>query len=244
MLFKLLVTIFVGFQQLTTADSTTTLNSKEQLAMAVESNTAEVNLFISDLNANYASYTSYMDSNNMQFPEDLVQFVYDLNQFTDAIQQNSYFVESFPITEFYTYFTAFPWYSSLLSEAGASTFYMPDDFSTVVLSDGSSLNLSEFVTDTADAGASASVIVSTNSAGRTTTLTSGNNVKVTGSASDTQDDGDNSGTDTESFLLTTSVSRSKAAPHSTISSADVSSNAAMALAVPGFIITCVLGLFI
>ncbi|GMG21215.1 unnamed protein product [Ambrosiozyma monospora] len=242
MLSKLLITIFVAFQQLTTADTTTTLNSKEQLAMAVESNTAEVDAFISDLNSNYASYTSYMDSNNMQFPAKLVQFMYDLNQMTDEIQQNSYFVENFPITDFYTYFTAFPWYSSVLSDVGVSTFYMPSDFSTVVMSDGSSLNLSEFVTDTADAGASASVIVSTNSAGRTTTLTSGNKVKVT-SAANTQDDNDNSGTDTESFLLTTSVSRSKAAPHSTISSTAVSENSAMALAIPGFIITCILGLF-
>ncbi|ODV87247.1 hypothetical protein CANARDRAFT_190154, partial [[Candida] arabinofermentans NRRL YB-2248] len=66
----------------------------------------------------------------LDFPQDLLQFYVDLSDETGTEFPTSLFLSRFPFTEFQTFASALPWYTSLLKEAQASTFYLPSDFVT------------------------------------------------------------------------------------------------------------------
>ena len=86
--------------------------------------------FLDDFNVNLVSYTSYMNEAKMTLPQDVANYYYHLKSVTETTQLLDDLATSFPFTEFKTFITAFPWYSSILSEASATDFYVPDDFIT------------------------------------------------------------------------------------------------------------------
>jgi len=108
-----------------------TLGSMEQRSSALIEQETFIEDAIIDIAENYSQYTSYMAVKNMEFPQELMQFYVYMTAETDSDFPTTLFAARFPFTEFYSYITAFPWYSSLLQEAGATTFYLPEHYATV-----------------------------------------------------------------------------------------------------------------
>ncbi|CDO91789.1 unnamed protein product [Kluyveromyces dobzhanskii CBS 2104] len=122
----------VAFCQLpfTTAD-----DSSSALVSVAKQEAASADLqffveFLDDFNVNLASYTSFMNEAKMTLPQDVANYYYHLKDVSETTQLLEDLATSFPFTQFKTFITAFPWYSSLLSEASATNFYVPDDFIT------------------------------------------------------------------------------------------------------------------
>ncbi|KAG7833565.1 hypothetical protein KL943_003673 [Ogataea angusta] len=69
-----------------------------------------------------------MNSAGIPFPGSLVQFYMNVEQAsTNQAAVTSMLVSDFPMSEFKTYISVFPWYSSLLSAGGESTIYVTED---------------------------------------------------------------------------------------------------------------------
>lgn len=113
------------------AGYTTTLGTLAQKSAAIISAEAFLSDAIVDIANDYSKYASYMDENSMTYPQTLLQFYVGLGTITDDSFPTSYLVDNFPITQFYTFITNFPWYTSLLSEVDATTFYLPEHFATI-----------------------------------------------------------------------------------------------------------------
>lgn len=86
--------------------------------------------FLDDFNLNMQSYTSYMNEAKMTLPQNVANYYYHLKDISETSELLIDLATSFPFTEFQTFITAFPWYSSILLQVSASTFYVPDDFIT------------------------------------------------------------------------------------------------------------------
>lgn len=116
------------------AESTMTLPATYALssarAAAAEADMTFFTIFFDDFNANLASYTSYMNGNNMQLPQEFVNYYYHLAGLPSTANLEADLASSFPFTPFQTFITKFPWYSSLLTDASASTLYLPQYFIT------------------------------------------------------------------------------------------------------------------
>ncbi|CEP21590.1 unnamed protein product [Cyberlindnera jadinii] len=129
---RYLVVLWLVLVELCNAQTTTSW-SPEELSSATSRALASDASFIYDvmldINHRYTTYLQYMDSNKMQFPDDIVQYMVGLQ----TISKESSLFEavntmSFPFDDFKTMITAFPWYSSLMSAADLSTFLVPSDF--------------------------------------------------------------------------------------------------------------------
>lgn len=99
-------------------------------AAAAEADVTFFTIFFDDFNSNLASYTSYMNANNMQLPQEFVNYYYHLAGLPSSADLEADLASSFPFTPFQTFITKFPWYSNLLMEASASTLYLPQYFIT------------------------------------------------------------------------------------------------------------------
>ncbi|CAL9728384.1 A-factor barrier protein 1 [Monosporozyma unispora] len=90
--------------------------------------------FLNDFDVNLAKYTSYMMQHHITLPQAVADYYYHLAPMTTDIDLQSDIAQTFPFTEFQTFVTVFPWYSSLLSNAGVSTIYLPDYYKTMKVS--------------------------------------------------------------------------------------------------------------
>ena len=97
-------------------------------SMAAEQDFSFFSAFLSDFGGNYQSYTSYMAENNMRLPQGVMDYYNHLAQLPSTANLEEDIASSFPFTEFQTFVTEFPWYSSLLEEAGATTIFLPAYF--------------------------------------------------------------------------------------------------------------------
>lgn len=86
--------------------------------------------FLNDFDVNLSKYTSYMMQNHITLPQAVADYYYHLAPLATDIDLQSDIAQTFPFTEFQTFVTVFPWYSSLLSDADATTLLLPDDFVT------------------------------------------------------------------------------------------------------------------
>ena len=86
--------------------------------------------FLDDFDTNLEKYTSYMMKNHITLPQAIADYYYHLAPITTDIDLESDIAQTFPFTEFHTFVTIFPWYSSLLKDADLTTLYLPDDFLT------------------------------------------------------------------------------------------------------------------
>ncbi|CAL9736814.1 A-factor barrier protein 1 [Monosporozyma servazzii] len=87
--------------------------------------------FLNDFDVNLAQYTSYMMQNHITLPQAIADYYYHLAPMATDIDLQSDIAQTFPFTEFQTFVTAFPWYSSLLSDSGVSTIYLPDYYKSM-----------------------------------------------------------------------------------------------------------------
>lgn len=123
--------ILVELISMISLSTATTLNLLQQNSQVILHEQAFLEDVVQDLGLNYQKYTSYMEERKIEFPQSLMQFYVYLTGATETDFPTSLFAASFPFTPFYTYITAFPWYNSLLSQAGMKTFYLPNHYATI-----------------------------------------------------------------------------------------------------------------
>ncbi|KAH3659836.1 uncharacterized protein OGAPODRAFT_77997 [Ogataea polymorpha] len=110
------------------ATITTTVASADARKLVFSANAGVLQVFLNDFASRFDDYTSYMNSAKIPFPGSLVQFYMNVEQAsTDQAAVTSMLVNDFPMSEFKTYISVFPWYSSLLSAGGDSTIYLTED---------------------------------------------------------------------------------------------------------------------
>lgn len=113
---------------------TTTLDSSQERSVAVVSQESFIyNIMLDAANNNNNRYTSVMIEKSMELPPELVQFILQLNTVDVSEFPTSMFVQSFPFSVFNTFITNFPWMDSYLSEYDMSTFKLPQDYATVLI---------------------------------------------------------------------------------------------------------------
>ncbi|KAG7827719.1 hypothetical protein KL920_004482 [Ogataea angusta] len=96
--------------------------------LVFSANAGVLQVFLNDFASRFDDYTSYMNSAGIPFPGSLVQFYMNVEQAsTNQAAVTSMLVSDFPMSEFKTYISVFPWYSSLLSAGGESTIYVTED---------------------------------------------------------------------------------------------------------------------
>lgn len=86
--------------------------------------------FLTHFDSNIASYTSYMIKNHITLPQGIANYYNHLATLPDDGDLAADIVSTFPFTQFQTFITAFPWYSSLLQDGGITTMYLPEYFMT------------------------------------------------------------------------------------------------------------------
>ncbi|KAG7817828.1 hypothetical protein KL928_003727 [Ogataea angusta] len=110
------------------ATITTTVASADAQNLVFSANAGVLQVFLNDFASRFDDYTSYMNSAGIPFPGSLVQFYMNVEQAsTNQAAVTSMLVSDFPMSEFKTYISVFPWYSSLLSAGGESTIYVTED---------------------------------------------------------------------------------------------------------------------
>lgn len=102
----------------------------EAKSKAADEDIMFVLIFFQDFEEQLPNYTSYMIKNHIKFPQDVADYYYHLVGLPSTADIQSDVVSYFPFTQFHTFATAFPWYSSMLTKAGMSRFYLPEDFIT------------------------------------------------------------------------------------------------------------------
>lgn len=85
-------------------------------------------VFFFDFNLNQQAYSSFMSENNMPLPQEVESYFVHLGGLSSTVNLEQDVALNFPFTPFKTFITAFPWYSTLLSEASISTLYLPQNF--------------------------------------------------------------------------------------------------------------------
>ncbi|SMN18821.1 similar to Saccharomyces cerevisiae YLR040C Putative protein of unknown function [Maudiozyma saulgeensis] len=96
--------------------------------------------FLNDFDTNYPSYTSYMIENKLKLPQQVADYYNHLAKLPSTIDLELDIINSFPYTEFQTFVTNFPWYSSLLKQGDITTMYLPRDFISVSNEESSMLD--------------------------------------------------------------------------------------------------------
>ncbi|KAH3670503.1 hypothetical protein OGAPHI_001018 [Ogataea philodendri] len=110
---------------------TTTISPSDAAEVAYSMDSGVIEAFLEDFGSRYQDYTAYMDSANMAFPGTLVEFYMEAQQqTTDTAKLSSLLANDFPMSDFKTYISAFPWYTSLLDRAGESTLYGTEDLAS------------------------------------------------------------------------------------------------------------------
>lgn len=99
----------------------------------LRSNAASVDIafftaFLEDFNDNFDKYTSIMNQNKVTLPQEVANYYYHLAPLPSTVDLQSDIAVNFPFTEFKSFITKFPWYSSLLTEGHITDFYLPSDF--------------------------------------------------------------------------------------------------------------------
>ncbi|CAI5101102.1 BTE_HP_G0109140.mRNA.1.CDS.1 [Saccharomyces cerevisiae] len=86
--------------------------------------------FLNDFDTAFPQYTSYMMQNHLTLPQPVADYYYHMVDLASTADLQSDIAQSFPFTQFQTFITAFPWYTSLLNKASATTIYLPQHFIT------------------------------------------------------------------------------------------------------------------
>lgn len=102
----------------------------EAKAKAADEDIGFVLYFFQDFEEQMPEYTSYMMQNHITFPQHVADYYYHLVGLPSTADLQPDVISYFPFTQFHTFVTAFPWYSSILSKANMTRFYLPEDFIT------------------------------------------------------------------------------------------------------------------
>lgn len=94
--------------------------------------------FLDDFDQNFPVYTSYMVANKLKLPQEVADYYNHLAKLPSTANLEEDIINSFPYTEFQTFVTNFPWYTSLLKEGDITTMYLPRDFGSVSVTQGQS----------------------------------------------------------------------------------------------------------
>lgn len=86
--------------------------------------------FVEGVNSDMTLYKSYMEAHGNKLPQSVADYIYYLAAIPSSIDLEANFASKFPFTEFQTFITNFPNYSSLLSKGSATTLYLPEYFIT------------------------------------------------------------------------------------------------------------------
>lgn len=135
--------------------------------------------FLNDFDVNLPQYTSYMMQHHITLPQAIADYYYHLAPMATDIDLQSDIAQTFPFTEFQTFVTVFPWYSSLLSDAGVSTIYLPDYYKSIKVN---------AVTTSAEAPSSRLAIVRSTTSQETITVSTSNartSTKISSSLTET-----------------------------------------------------------
>lgn len=114
----------------TCASAKHTYDDPVQRSIAAQEDLAVLAVFMEDFKTNHDSYTSYLESNKLLLPETILQYYNHVTKLGSTVNIEEDIASSFPFTQFQTFMTLIPWYTSILKEAGATTFYVPDDFNS------------------------------------------------------------------------------------------------------------------
>ncbi|KAG7881228.1 hypothetical protein KL938_003358 [Ogataea parapolymorpha] len=114
-----------------------------------------------------------MNSAGIPFPGSLVQFYMNVEQAsTNQAAVTSMLVSDFPMSEFKTYISVFPWYSSLLSAGGDSTIYLTQDVVSKTVAVYEESNRFDLMVVSATTSASATSAASSSAASSKSSLSS------------------------------------------------------------------------
>lgn len=92
--------------------------------------------FLNDFDKNFPVYTSYMVANKLRLPQQVADYYNHLAKLPSTVNLEDDIINSFPYTEFQTFVTNFPWYTSLLKEGDITTMYLPRDFESISVNPG------------------------------------------------------------------------------------------------------------
>lgn len=149
--------------------------------------------FLNDFDTAFPQYTSYMMQNHLTLPQAVADYYYHMVDLTSTADLQSDIAQSFPFTQFQTFITGFPWYTSLLNKASATTIYLPQHFITDETE--ATMTNSSYISQTSSASnsipsstanASQSIIPKANNKNSTATLTSTSNSSSASSTSQSQ----------------------------------------------------------
>ncbi|CAB4257102.1 similar to Saccharomyces cerevisiae YLR040C Putative protein of unknown function [Maudiozyma barnettii] len=87
--------------------------------------------FLNDFDKNYPSYTSYMIEHHLKLPQEVADYYNHLAKLPSTVDLENDIINSFPYTQFQTFVTHFPWYTSLLKDGHITTMYLPRDFDSM-----------------------------------------------------------------------------------------------------------------
>lgn len=124
-----LIAIFLTLSMCNALTESSMTASSAQLA-AASANMGFYSIFFFDYNYNQPQYSSYMSQHSMTLPQDVKNYFFHLQALPGTADLAEDVAENFPFTTFNTFISAFPWYSTLLSDASMSTLYLPQYFVT------------------------------------------------------------------------------------------------------------------
>ncbi|CAI4046143.1 hypothetical protein N7582_003739 [Saccharomyces uvarum] len=123
---SLLVSYCFGANTITSSADENTLAR----SAAADADMAFFMAFLDDFETAFPQYTSYMMQNHLTLPQAVADYYYHIADLASTANLESDIAQSFPFTQFETFITAFPWYTSLLEKASATTIYLPQHFLT------------------------------------------------------------------------------------------------------------------
>ncbi|CCF58863.1 hypothetical protein KAFR_0F02660 [Kazachstania africana CBS 2517] len=134
--------VFASNEDITTITMNTS-SYQNQLARqeAAKADMAFFMVFLEDFQINYDSYTSYMIDNHVTLPQAVANYYFRL-ELDSTVEANllSDIAYTFPFTQFQSFITRFPWYSSLLADAGATTMCLPEYYVTKDMGSNSTIS--------------------------------------------------------------------------------------------------------
>ncbi|CAI4045809.1 hypothetical protein SKDZ_12G0940 [Saccharomyces kudriavzevii ZP591] len=152
--------------------------------------------FLNDFDTAFPQYTSYMMQNRLTLPQAVADYYYHMAALGSTADLQSDIAQSFPFTQFQTFITAFPWYTSLLNKASVTTIYLPQHFIT----DDTQPTMTNSSYASQTSSNSRSIVSSTVNA----------NQSITSSVNEENNTADFSSTSNSSSLSTTTQSRNGA----------------------------------
>ncbi|CDK28699.1 unnamed protein product [Kuraishia capsulata CBS 1993] len=144
-----------GLFILAMASSAFSEDTEEAKTLAAEYDFDFLVAFLNDFSSNIARYTSYMVDNSMTYPRQLVQFYNDVYTYTDY-GFTTLVPDQFPFSEFQTFISEFPWYTTLLKEGDITAFAVPADYLTTDVTTSTSESSESSTTTTSESSTSKS----------------------------------------------------------------------------------------